>query len=122
MPITAHNGQKCFRMRIFCVVTIRLSPSGRHGLLHNDPAWCVADRDRRSSASCEIDDGDIVRALIGYVYGFTVAGRGRPVWLFADRDAARRLVRRWVEQEQLPRPLHDYYAKPRAARVINEMG
>src|SRR5262245_30230455 len=122
IPITAHNGQKCFRMRIFRVVTIRLSPSGRRGLLHHDPAWRVADRDRRSSASCEIDDGDIVRAFIGYVHGFTVAGRGRPVWLFPDRDAARWLVRLWVEQEQLPRSLDDYHAKRRAARVINEMG
>src|SRR5207302_8618960 len=52
---------------------------------------------------------------------FTVAGRGRPVWLFADRDAARRLVRRRVEYEQLARPLHNDYAECRAARVTNEM-
>src|SRR5262245_25452580 len=122
MPTKAHNSHKCFRVRLLRVVTIRLSPSGRRGLLHHDPAWRVADRDSGSSASCEIDDGDIVRALIGYIHGFTVAGRGRPVGLFPDRDAARRLVRRWVEQEQLPRPLHDYYAERRAARVINEMG
>ena len=76
MPITAHNGHKCFRMRLFRVVTIRLSPSGRRGSLHDDPAWRVAPRRSVVSlAGREVDDGDIVRALIGYVRRFAVAGR-----------------------------------------------
>ena len=104
MPIIAHNSHIYFRMRIFRVVTIRLSPSGRRGSLHDHLAWRVADRDRRSSASCELDDGHIVRALIGYVHRFTVAGRGRPVRLFADRDAAHRLVRRGSNKSNSPGP------------------
>ncbi len=44
------------------------------------------------------------------------------MWLFADRNVARRLVCRRIEQRQLTRPLHDHHAERRAAWIANEMG
>src|SRR5574341_1041993 len=124
-PGDALPGSYCDRRRCESKVDNRhLSASlrrRRRGWLDDDLAWRVAYLNRRRLTGREVDDGNIVRALVGHVRGFSVAGRSRPVRLFADRDATRWLVRRRVEQEQLARALHNGDTERRAVRITDEV-
>src|SRR6266513_4638659 len=108
-------------LRLLCC-SLALPPYARPSSLHDNLARRVADRDRLGPTGGEVDDGDIVRAFVGHVGCFAVAGSRRPVWLFADRNVARRLVRCRIEQGQLTWALYDDDAELRAGWITDEMG
>ena len=62
---------------LLCIVILAFLLGASRGLLDDNLAWRVAYRNGRRLTAREVHDGNIVRALVGHVSLFAVAGRGR---------------------------------------------